>query len=131
MYDDKKEEDAEMKLAHVTIRTEKFMEEIEFYREIAGLGIARDLREIGEDIVFLADRAGDTRIEIINTLGAADAGNANLSLGFSVPDAKAKREALIQRGMEATPIVSPVPQVQFFFVKDPAGVSVQFVSDQS
>ena len=70
-----------MKLSHVTIRTEKFTEEIEFYQETAGLRIARDLREIGEGIVFLSDCAQDVRIEIINTPGAKDAGNANLSIG--------------------------------------------------
>ena len=30
-------------------------------------------------------------------------------------------------GMEVSPIESPVPYVRFFFVKDPAGVTVQFM----
>ena len=29
--------------------------------------------------------------------------------------------------MEVSPIESPVPYVRFFFVKDPAGVTVQFM----
>ena len=36
----------------------------------------------------------------------------------------AKREELIAMGLEATPMISPNPQVRFFFVKDPAGVNV-------
>ncbi len=119
-----------MKLSHVTIRTGKFPEEIRFYQETAGLRIVRDLREIGEGIVFLSDEGQDVRIEIIHTPGAEDAGNENLSIGFITEDAAAKREDLIRRGMDASPIVSPVPSVQFFFVKDPAGVRVQFLHEE-
>ena len=36
-------------------------------------------------------------------------------------------EELIVLGLEATPMINPAPQVQFFFVKDPAGVTVQFM----
>ena len=50
-----------------------------------------------------------------------------LSIGFQTEDAAAKREELIAMGMDATPMVSPNPQVQFFFVKDPAGVNIQFM----
>ena len=119
-----------MKLSHVTIRTGHFSEEIKFYQEIAGLGIVRDLREIGEGIVFLSDEAQDVRIEIIHTPDAADAGNENLSVGFITEDAAVKREDLIRRGMDVTPMASPVPSVQFFFVKDPAGVRVQFLHEE-
>ena len=120
-----------MKLLHVTIRTEKFSEELEFLQKIAGLKIVRDLRQIGEEIVFLSNAAGETDIEVINTPGSGNAGNDNLSIGFQEKDIDAKREELVSMGMEVTPVISPVPQVQFFFVKDPAGVKVQFLHDGS
>ena len=73
-----------MKILQVTIRTNKFEEELAFYKEIVGLKIVRDLREKSRGIVFLADS-------------------------------------------EVSPIESPAPYVRFFFVKDPAGVTVQFM----
>ena len=116
-----------MKLLHVTIRTEKFEEEIRFYEEVAGLQITKDMRPLGRNMVFLANAEGESEIEIIETPGAESAGNENLSIGFLTEDVTAKREALIDAGMEVTPMIRPNPQVQFFFVKDPAGVTVQFM----
>lgn len=116
-----------MKMLQVTIRTGKFEEELAFYKDIVGLKIVRDLREKGRGIVFLADGEGDTCIEIIDVPGADDAGNRLLSIGFDSGDADKMREKLIASGMEVSPIESPVPYVRFFFVKDPAGVTVQFM----
>jgi lactoylglutathione lyase len=120
-------EEKQMKMLQVTIRTNKFEEELAFYKEIVRLKIVRDLREKGRGIVFLADREGDTCIEIINTPDGDDAGNKLLSIGFGCGDADRMREKLIALGMEVSPIESPVPYVRFFFVKDPAGVTVQFM----
>ena len=116
-----------MKMLQVTIRTKKFEEELAFYKEIVGLKIVRDLREKGRGIVFLADSEGDTCIEIIDTPNANDVGNRLLSIGFDCGDADKMRERLLALGMEVSSIESPVPYVRFFFVKDPAGVTVQFM----
>ena len=116
-----------MRMLQVTIRTNKFEEELAFYKEMVGLKIVRDLREKGRGIVFLADSEGDTCIEIISTPDGDDAGNRLLSIGFDSEDADKMREKLIALGMEVSSIESPVPYVRFFFVKDPAGVTVQFM----
>ena len=42
-------------------------------------------------------------------------------------DAVKRRKLQDASGMEVSPIESPVPYVRFFFVKDPAGVTVQFM----
>jgi len=116
-----------MKLLHVTIQTSKFEEEIKFYREFVGLNIQNDLRPMGKEIVFLADGEQEKYIEIINNPEAFDAGNKYLSIGFKTQDVEAKREEFEKLGFKPTPIISPLPQVKFFFVKDPAGVNVQFM----
>ena len=116
-----------MKMLHVTIRTEKFEDELRFYQEIAGLQLTRDMRPMGRNMVFLANKEGETEIEIIDTPDAGNAGNDNLSIGFKTEDVVKKREELMVLGFEATPMINPAPQVQFFFVKDPAGVTVQFM----
>lgn len=115
-----------MRMLHVTIQTEKFESEIEFYRDVVGLTLQRDLRP-AKDLVFLANGAGETCVEVIRTLGAEDAGNDNLSIGFMTEDVEKKRKDLVAAGYEVTPMISPMPDVQFFFMKDPAGVRVQFM----
>ena len=116
-----------MKLLHVTIQTGRFDEELRFYEEVVGLQIVRDMRPHGRNMVFLANAEGETEIEIIENPDADNTGNENLSLGFLTADVNAKREELIAVGMKASPMIHPNPQVHFFFVKDPAGVSVQFM----
>lgn len=116
-----------MKIAHVTIQTDKFDEEVRFYKEQTELKVQRDMRPAGRNMVFLADAAGDTCIEIIENKDAADSGNQNFSIGFHTDDVAGKREALAAAGYDVTPMITPMPDVKFFFVKDPAGVTVQFI----
>lgn len=116
-----------MKMLHVTIRTPKFEEEIRFYQEIVGLEIVNDMRAAGVNIVFLANAEGETCIEIIDNPGGADAGNENLSIGFSTEDVDQMKGDLEAKGITTSPMISPNPHVKFFFVTDPAGVSVQFM----
>ena len=115
-----------MKMEHVTIQTAKFEEEVAFYRDIVGLTIRRDMRP-GRNMVFLSDSEGDTCMEIIENAGSDDAGNAFLSVGFRTPDPEALYAELEGKGLEPTPMVAPGPGVKFFFVRDPAGVNVQFI----
>lgn len=116
-----------MKMLHVTIQTNKFEEEIRFYREIVGLEITGDMRAHGRNLVFLSGGEGQTAIEIIENPDVENAGGAGLSIGFKTEDVDKKREELTAKGLEVGPIISPVPNVRFFFVKDPAGVTVQFI----
>ena len=55
-----------MKMLHVTIQTEKFEAEVQFYLNIVGLKMITDMRPMGMQMVFLADNEGDTEIEIID-----------------------------------------------------------------
>ena len=116
-----------MKMLHVTIQTEHFEEEIQFFEKHTGLKIVQDMRELGRNMVFLANAPDETCIEIIEKPGAANAGNENISIGFCSEDVEKKREELILEGYEVTPMIIPMPNVKFFFVKDPAGVTIQFM----
>ena len=116
-----------MKLLHVTIQTSRFEEEIAFYRDIACLSVERDMRPAGRSMVFLSDAAGDTCIEIIGAPGAAACNAPDLSIGFKTEDAPALREKLLGLGLECTPMIEPGPGVRFFFLRDPAGLRVQFM----
>ena len=63
-----------MKMRHVTVHTENFEKEIEFYEKYAGLEIRRDMRSSGRNMVFLSGGEEDTQIEIIETEGAGNSG---------------------------------------------------------
>lgn len=115
-----------MKMLHVTIQTNRFEEEIKFYEDEAGLTLQRDMRP-KKDLVFLANAAGETCIEVIRNPEAENSGNRNLSVGFQTDDVQKKRDELAAKGYNVTPMISPMPGVEFFFVTDPAGVTVQFM----
>lgn len=116
-----------MKMMHITIQTQHFEKEISFYEKYAGVSIQKDLRPMGKNLVFLAETAGDTEIEIIENPHAEISGNENLSIGFHAENLDSLRETLIADGLAPSPMISPMPNVRFFFVKDPAGVNVQFM----
>lgn len=115
-----------MKMLHVTIQTKFFQEEMDFFLNHVGLKIERDMRPFGRNMVFLNNGDGETCIEIIEN-DSDCAGNEYLSIGFQSDDLVKKREELIADGYDPTPIISPAPNVQFFFVTDPAGVKIQFM----
>ena len=115
-----------MKMLHVTIQTKFFQEEMYFFLKHVGLKIDRDMRPFGRNMVFLNNGEGETCIEIIEN-DSDFAGNENLSVGFLTEDLEKKREELIADGFEPTPMISPAPNVKFFFVTDPAGVKIQFM----
>ena len=118
-----------MKMAHVTIMTKCMNESVEFYQKAAGLKIQRDMREnAAHPVVFLADEKGDTCIEL--------AGNSNgiyygggISIGFRVENVQKEHARKEEMGRRPGPMISPNPSVQFFFVKDPNGVQIQFIQE--
>ena len=115
-----------MKMLHVTIQTKFFQEEMDFFLNHVGLKIDRDMRPFGRNMVFLNNGEGETCIEIIEN-NSDFAGNENLSVGFLTEDLEKKREELIADGFEPTPMITPAPNVKFFFMTDPAGVKIQFM----
>ncbi len=116
-----------MKMMHVTVQTKCFDEERIFYEKIVGLKIQREMEAQGRKLVFLSNGEGETCIEIIGNPEAEDSGSAHLSVGFHTEDVEALREKLVTEGLSPTPMITPAPGVKFFFVKDPAGVTVQFI----
>ena len=115
-----------MKMVHVTIFTGCLEESIKFYEDVVGLKIQNDLRQFGEKIVFLAKDEGDTQVELIDDPQNAYKGSG-ISMGFHVDDVEAKREEILAKGLNPTPMIAPNPHVKFFFVEDPNGVTVQFI----
>ncbi len=116
-----------MKMMHITIQTQNFNEEIKFYQEIIGLSIQHEMNGMGRHIVFLSDNEGGMPIEIIDRPDAENSGNQFLSMGYKTDDVVKMRETLMKKGYEVSEMISPMPQICFFFAKDPAGVTIQFM----
>lgn len=117
-----------MKLMHITIQTNNFDTELQFYQQIVGLTVQHEMNVNGRHLVFLSGN-GETNIELIDNPQAVSAGNENLSLGFKTENVEDKRNELLSLGYEVSEMISPMPQAKFFFVKDPAGVTLQFMGD--
>lgn len=116
-----------MKLGHVTIQTKNFEEEIKFFEKHVEMEEVHRMQGMGRNIVFLTGGEGGSNIEIIEKLDAENSDNENISLGFKTEDVEKKREKLIADGYKVTPMISPMTNVKFFFAKDPAGITIQFM----
>ena len=113
-------------ILHVTVNTESLENSISFYEKYIGLKIAGDLREHGAPIVFMAaDENDHTKLELIQSENGFN--GEGISIGFPTDDLRGKREFLISEGLEVTDIISPNPNVEFFFVTDPNGLKVQLM----
>jgi lactoylglutathione lyase len=101
-----------------------------FYRDVVGLPEVSRMTPPGMTIVFLGD--GTTRLELI-----ADPRNPSpdlgkdIAIGFSVDNLD---DALAHVGAHGVPTASGPfqagPRTRFFFVKDPDGMTVQFVEEK-
>ena len=90
-----------------------------------------ELKLAGEGFSFIAGVDEVGRGPLAGPVVAAAVVITDLSKVPQVFDSKGlsekKREELIADGFEPTPMITPAPNVKFFFVKDPNGVSVQFI----
>lgn len=116
-------------IEHITIQTNKFEEEIQFYNKYLSIGVQIDMRNQGRNMVFLGKSKTDTLIEVIENLEIKETNNENISIGFKVKDLEEKQNLLQKEGFSPTKIISPNKHIHFFFVKDPAGMNVQFIEE--
>ena len=118
-----------MKMQHVTIMTRCLEDSVKFDQEQVGLTIVRDMRDNpAHQIVFLANAAGEPCVELIANPEAVNS-SEGISMGFAVDDVEAERQKKEAAGLQPGPMVSPNPKTKFFFVKDPNGVSIQFIQE--
>ena len=116
-----------MNFCWVTITTNDIEESIKFYSEIVGLEVAnRFSPRAGMDITFLQDKKGN-EIELIQYAEQAVSSEKNgISVGFVV-DSLDETIALVKsKGISMEGPFS-ADKVKFIYVKDPNGVTIQFV----
>lgn len=112
-----------------TIHVRDMEASVKFYQEVVGLTLRRRFSPgNGQDIAFLG--VGETEVELYHTEGELLPETVNgISLGFKTQDAVTLMQELKEKHMRVSDMISPNPNLQFFYVKDPDGVSVQFVED--
>ena len=116
-----------MKMAHVTIHTDKLAESAAFYKEVVGLNVIREaVNGAGAKMIFLAEKEGDTCVELVENSESPFKGSG-ISIGFHVEDVEKMREHVVACGFEPSPYIEPKPGVKFFLVEEPSGMTVQFL----
>ena len=121
-----------MNFCWATLHVRDLDASVAFYREIAGLTVRRSFgTPPGPRMVFLGGEGQNTEIELISGAGDGpkDMGR-DISLGFEVRSLDEMLALVCEKGIPVTggPI-QPNPRVRFFFVKDPDGLTVQFVEN--
>ncbi|MGX8710766.1 MAG: VOC family protein [bacterium] len=112
-----------------TITTEKLDESVGFYREVVGLSVARRFSpDPGTEIAFLKDENG-FEIELLQNGRPIGAEKEGISLGFEVKSLADTLAMVKSKKIAAFGGPTKVPGASFFFVKDPNGVSIQFVEN--
>jgi lactoylglutathione lyase len=105
-------------------------ESLKFYQEIVGVSISRRFTAgAGIEIAFLGEE--ETKVELVCNPNHKKAGNAEgISLGFEVQSVDNMIEVIKEKGLEVeSGPFQPNPHIKFFHVKDPNGVSIQFVEN--
>ena len=118
-----------MKFCWCTITVNNMEESLKFYQEIVGLTISRRFAAGAGEISFLGD--GETKIELICIPNHKATGNAEgISLGFEIESVDEMIKFIKEKGREVhSGPFQPNPHIKFFHVKDPNGVSIQFVEN--
>ncbi len=111
-----------------TIHTTSLKASIDFYTTLVGLKIEREFTSpLDVQYVFMADDRG-FEIELISQASPNEcSAPSNLSLGFEVPNLDVMIDAITTFGLSLEGEVITVPHTRFCFVKDPNGITIQFV----
>jgi lactoylglutathione lyase len=120
-----------MKFLYTTILVSNLDTSVKFYETQAGLTLqSRFPAGPGKEIAFLADKAGDTCVELIHDAASGVFKGSGISMGFLVDDLDKERAAKETAGLNPGPVIAPVPHTRFFYIADPDGLKVQFTEQK-
>ena len=120
-----------MKFNWVTFYVSDLDKSILFYHELLKLDISAKFGNGDHQIVMLGKEA-EAKIELIyeRNKKVENPGNG-VSIGLETDNLDALIRVLNEQGFTATGPISPVPQMRFFFVKDPDGYTVQLIDHEA
>ena len=103
-------------------------ESLRFYEDIIGLSVVRRFASNPDrEIAFLGD--GETQVELIYDAAKQDTNVGNdISWGFKVESLDDCMTLILEKGFQiCRGPFQPNPHTRFFYVKDPNGMTIQFV----
>ena len=115
-------------IAHVTVRTGKLQETLEFYQWLLGLPISMKLDTPTGEIIFLGEN--ETKFELIEDNSAGKINAKGLTIGFLVDDLDKKIAMLDSKGIPHSEILSPIPNLRFAFFFDMNGCEIQLYEEK-
>ena len=114
-------------ICHVTVRTAKLNETVDFYQWLLGLPISRKLKTPFGDIIFLGEN--ETKFELIEDNKADRINAKGLTIGFMTDSLDEKIRMLDSRQIPHSEILSPGPNIRFIFFTDLNGCEIQICEE--
>lgn len=115
-----------MKFHHISIRISNFEKSLRFYTDLVGLKVSKQFAANGGNVAYLCNGKGETEVEIIAMPDVPAFEGKGMFLCFASDNLEAVHEKAIAMGYSPSDIRNPEPNVRYFYVYDPDGVSVQF-----
>lgn len=98
---------------------------IEFYETIAGLSISERIIEVDGGAVYMANKEGETMIELISMPQMQKFEGKGFFITFSTDNLDEMHELAVSKGLNPSVIKQPDSKSRYFYVYDPDGISVQ------
>jgi len=108
-----------------TIRVRDLEKSVAFYETIAGLLVIRRLHESSAELAFLANKAGETEIELVCLQKGQTFEGKGFFICFLTDRLDEMRALALSKGFKPSDIYKPDEKSRYFYVYDPDGVSVQ------
>lgn len=120
-----------MKFCWSTINVKDLEETIDFYENIIGLKVTRRFAAGPKaEIAFMGDGEGAEVEFIFNEEHKGIVFGQDISWGFEIESVDEMMELAKKEGIEIlSDIISPNPNIRFFFVEDPNGLRIQLVEN--
>ena len=110
-------------ICHVTVRTAKLAETVEFYQWLLGLTVSRQMKTPTGEIDFLGE--DETKFELIEDHNAGKIDAKGLTIGFTVGNLEEKLRMLDGKSIPHSAVLSPSPGTRFAFFTDLNGCDIQ------
>ena len=116
-----------MKLSYITFMVRDIEKSLTFYQSLVGLQVLKRFNPGMGEIAFLANKEGETMLELIQFDEAEKVLTKGMVISFSAGNSLIElREKAVNLGYSASEIIDHAPKPKHFTVPDPDGIIVEF-----
>jgi len=113
-----------MYFRQLTLRVKNLEKSVEFYETMTELAITRRFKTGEGEIAFLANKDGETMVELVCMPEGQTFAGTGFFICFLTDKLDAMHELAQARGLNPSDIRNPDPVSRYFYIYDPDGVSV-------